>query len=44
MFAKSSYTFIEDDGTGIIEVLLSGPVLDDVEIIVIGGIYKTNSY
>ena len=37
MFARPSYTFNEDDVIGIIEVVISGSVLQDTEVFVIGG-------
>ena len=36
-FAQPSYTFNEDDVIGIVEVIISGPVREDAQVIVIGG-------
>ena len=43
MFSEPSYTFIEVDVIGIGEIVVSGPVLEDAEIIVTGGEHKTNT-
>ena len=39
MFSRPSYTFNEDDVIGIIEVVVSGPVREDAEVIILGGTY-----
>ena len=37
MFSRPSYTFSEDDVIGIIEVVISGAILEEAEVIVTGG-------
>ena len=37
MFARPSYTFNEDDVIGTVEIVISGPILEEAEVIVVGG-------
>ena len=39
MFSRPSYTFNEDDVIGIIEVVVSGAVLEDAELVISGGTF-----